>query len=184
MRSQDILRNLYSNFIVTRKSLNLILRCLYFVLLEYSIIVPNILFDNYTFTESSPDPTDSAIAQSFNPAIQEANNLSSEAIAAVERSLASSSGVSPASSSGAGATGGANGSGGAGTASTVGPNGGTATGPPPQRINGTLPGYNHVRNNEIVSPEHGKCECYKALKISLIFSFWSYRRSAQPSQQY
>ncbi|EAT46794.1 AAEL002049-PB, partial [Aedes aegypti] len=105
-------------------------------------------------SESSPDPTDSAIAQSFNPAIQEANNLSSEAIAAVERSLASSSGVSPASSSGAGATGGANGSGGAGTASTVGPNGGQATGPPPQRINGTLPGYNHVRNNEIVSPEH------------------------------
>lgn len=77
--------------------------------------------------ESSPDPTDSAITQNFSSAIQEASNLSNDAITAVERSLASSSGVSPASSTG------------------------PAT---PQRINGTLPGYNHVRSNSIVSPEH------------------------------
>lgn len=109
-------------------------------------------------SESSPNPTDVAIAQSFNPAIQEANNLSSEAIAAVERSLASSSGVSPASSSGGGGGGSRTDGGGSGSrgaaAADVGTNGGASAGPPTQRINGTLPGYNHVRNNEIVSPEH------------------------------
>nr|XP_029734953.1 aryl hydrocarbon receptor nuclear translocator-like protein 1 isoform X2 [Aedes albopictus] len=108
-------------------------------------------------SESSPNPTDSAIAQSFNPAIQEANNLSTEAIAAVERSLASSSGVSPSSSSGApgaAAAGATNGNAGSATATGTGTAGGPAAGPPPQRINGTLPGYNHVRNNEIVSPDH------------------------------
>ncbi|XP_038119042.1 aryl hydrocarbon receptor nuclear translocator-like protein 1 isoform X1 [Culex quinquefasciatus] len=84
--------------------------------------------------ESSPDPAEPpGLPANFTPAIiQEASNLSSEAIAAVERTLALSSGVSPASSSGGGAPG------------------------TPQRVNGTLPGYNHVRNNSnaIMSPEH------------------------------
>ncbi|XP_065079375.1 protein cycle isoform X2 [Ochlerotatus camptorhynchus] len=84
--------------------------------------------------ESSPDPTDTAIAQSFNPAIQEVSNLSNEAIAAVERSLASSSGVSPESSTGAGGSGGG--------------------APTTQRVNGTISGFNHVRNTSIMSPEH------------------------------
>ncbi|XP_062542925.1 basic helix-loop-helix ARNT-like protein 1 isoform X2 [Armigeres subalbatus] len=98
-------------------------------------------------SESSPDPTDSAIAQSFNPAIQESNNASSEAIAA------SSSGVSPTSSSnGGGGSGGGNGNVGGAAAGAV--STGATTGPPVQRINGTLPGYNHVRSNSIVSPEH------------------------------
>ncbi|EDS41082.1 circadian protein clock/arnt/bmal/pas [Culex quinquefasciatus] len=84
--------------------------------------------------KSSPDPAEPpGLPANFTPAIiQEASNLSSEAIAAVERTLALSSGVSPASSSGGGAPG------------------------TPQRVNGTLPGYNHVRNNSnaIMSPEH------------------------------
>lgn len=99
--------------------------------------------------ESSPDPSEPIVGglpASFTPTtIQEASNLSSEAIAAVERTLALSSGVSPASSSGGGGSG-------------NGPGAGSGTPGTPQRINGTLPGYNHVRNNSnsIISPEHGK----------------------------
>ncbi|XP_055602290.1 basic helix-loop-helix ARNT-like protein 1 [Uranotaenia lowii] len=82
-------------------------------------------------SESSPDPVEPVIPQNFNPAFQDAaSNLSSEAVAAVERTLAASSSDMSPTSSAAGA------------------------GAPPQRVNGTLPGYNHVRSNSIVSPEH------------------------------
>ncbi|XP_053689488.1 protein cycle isoform X2 [Sabethes cyaneus] len=76
--------------------------------------------------ESSPDPADVSIPQNFSSIAQEVSNLSSEAVSSVERTLASSSRVSPASS-----------------ASGV---------PSTQRVNGTLPGYNHMRNNAVASP--------------------------------
>ncbi|XP_058838133.1 basic helix-loop-helix ARNT-like protein 1 isoform X2 [Topomyia yanbarensis] len=79
-------------------------------------------------TESSPDPADVTIPQNFQPIAQEVSNLSSEAVLTVERTLAASTRVSPASSAGGI--------------------------PPSQRVNGTLPGYQHVRNSSIISPGH------------------------------
>ncbi|XP_058465192.1 basic helix-loop-helix ARNT-like protein 1 isoform X2 [Malaya genurostris] len=78
-------------------------------------------------TESSPDPADVNIPQNFQPIAQEVSSLSSEAVLTVERTLAASARVSPASSAGGV--------------------------PASQRVNGTLPGYQHVRNNSIISPE-------------------------------
>ncbi|XP_055528221.1 basic helix-loop-helix ARNT-like protein 1 isoform X2 [Wyeomyia smithii] len=76
--------------------------------------------------ESSPDPADVSIPQNFSSIAQEVKNLSSEAVSSVERTLASSSRVSPASSV-------------SGVPST-------------QRVNGTLPGYNHSRSSTVASP--------------------------------
>lgn len=81
-------------------------------------------------SESSPDPSDTATVQSFHPTTQEVSNLSNEAVASVERSLASSSAVLPDSSNGAGGA------------------------PTTKRVNGTISGFNNVPNTSINSSAH------------------------------